>query len=110
MASVPEAGADWPRAYIRHPCQHRGVRASEPLTDISVSLGFCSKPPSHFVARIGRSGWLEGWGWTIEEALASLAARACELDLALVLEQAGRDQASVVAWLAARAPVPTLEG
>ena len=86
------------------------MRDPEPLTDIPVSLGYRSKPPSHFVARIGHSGWLEGWGWTIDEALASLAARACEMDSPLVLEQAGRDQASVLAWLSARAPVPTLDG
>jgi hypothetical protein len=67
-----------------------------------VSLTYPSEPPSHFVARLGNSGWLEGGGWTIEDALTSLAACAYELAPPVLIEATGQDRASIFTWLSAR--------
>lgn len=48
-------------------------------------------------------------GWTEEQALASLAARICELKPEEVLTEAGTTSISVATWLIARAPMPRLE-
>jgi hypothetical protein len=94
---------------IRFTCHHRGVLAPPPSSpSLSLSLSYSAELPSSYAARIGESGWLEGWGWTIDEALASLATRVCELQPSALMQHAGRDHASILAWLSADPPVPML--
>lgn len=77
-------------------------------SSVSLSLSYHAELPSSYFARIGESGWLEGWGWTIDEALASLADRVCALQPEGLMEHAGRDYTSILAWLSADPPVPVL--
>ena len=65
--------------------------------------------PKHYTARLGRTGWTEGSGFTEPEALASLA-RAVIDDPSMKLPQAvARDVPSVVAWFATANSEATLD-
>ena len=74
-----------------------------------VHLLYNPGPPEHYTARLGRTGWTEGSGFTEPEALASLA-RAVIDDPSMKLPQAvPRDVPSVVAWLATANSEATLD-
>jgi hypothetical protein len=80
-----------------------------PDPDLRVSVLYTRKLPAHYVARLGRSGWFEGWGWTLEESLADLTRHVLELAPAPVLSRIGTDQATVHSWLVDQAPTPLLD-
>lgn len=74
-----------------------------------VHLLYSPGPPEHYTARLGRTGWTEGWGFTEPEAFASLA-RAVLDDPSVKRPQAvSRDVESVAAWLATASSEATLD-
>jgi len=74
-----------------------------------VHLLYSPGPREHYTARLGRTGWTEGSGFTEPEALASLA-RAVIDDQSMKLPQAvARDVPSVLAWLATANSEATLD-
>ena len=74
-----------------------------------VHLLYIPGPPEQYTARLGRTGWTEGWGFTEPEAFASLA-RVVLDDPSIKLPQAvPRDVPSVVAWLETASSEATLD-
>ena len=74
----------------------------------SLVMIYRPRRPGHYVARLGHSGWLEGWGWTPDEALASLASAVVELP-PKGLPEGARDHRSVFEYLSMNAPPATLD-
>lgn len=60
--------------------------------------------PSGYLARLGRGGWYEAHGWTIDEALTALAELIRADPPAEVPADALSDVAATVEWLRGRAP------
>lgn len=75
----------------------------------AVTLLYEPGPPARYVARLGDGGWCEGWGWDVDEAVASLA-RAIEQvqPSGQVPVEAPVDRQCLVAWLTEEAPAPIL--
>ena len=74
-----------------------------------VHLLYSPGPPEQYTARLGRTGWTEGCGFTEPEAFAGLA-RAVLDDPSVKLPQAvPRDVESVAAWLATASSAATLD-
>ena len=74
-----------------------------------VHLLYTPGPPEHYTARLGRTGWTEGWGFTEPEAFASLARAVLDNPSMRLPQAVSRDVPSVVAWLATARSDATLD-
>jgi hypothetical protein len=59
--------------------------------------------PRRYVGRVGETGWYEGWGWTVDQALEDLARVIREIGIPDFVPTAARaDKSNLVAWLGRR--------
>lgn len=79
------------------------------LEDRVVELIYWHGPPPHFIARLGRSGWAEGWGWTEASAIRDLARKVRDQPPAIVPPSALESLEATVAWLQAGLTEPVLD-
>jgi hypothetical protein len=79
------------------------------MPNASVTLLYHADEPQRYVARLGATGWYEGWGWTVDQALEDLARVGRDVGLPDLLPTAARaDESKLVAWLRRRAGEPVL--
>lgn len=74
-----------------------------------VEVIFCPDSPQHYVARFGRDGWSEAWGWSETEALRNLARALADAhpdDVPISRQFAAR---GMIAWLRSGYDVPIVE-
>jgi hypothetical protein len=95
-------------ASVRRSWDYRPVTLGE-HADPLLTLVYVPRTPSHYVARLGDSGWLEGWGWSVEEALASLADRVYELAPTALPSGVGANPTAILEWLRVEVPMPVLD-
>lgn len=79
------------------------------MAKASVSVLYYSRPPQHYVARLGATGWCEGWGWTVDEAVEDLARVIADVGVPPVGPAvAPIDHPRLVAWLRRHVGEPVL--
>lgn len=72
-------------------------------------LLYAPGPPEQYTARLGRTGWAQGWGSTEPEALTSLARVLLDDQSSKVPQAVTRDLPGVLAWLATAHVEATLD-
>ena len=82
------------------------------MTDPAPILELMYEPghPGHFIARLGRGGWLESFGWTEQEALEYLAASVIESPPEYLPAGARGSAAIVLEWFETLRREPILNG
>lgn len=80
------------------------------MGEANVTLIYRPGPPSDYLARLGASGWCEGGGFSVEEAIEDLARVVREVQpLDQVPAHTLADHARLMAWLNSRASTPILD-
>ncbi len=70
------------------------------MDDPLVRLFYEPRAPSHYVAKLGPTGWLEGFGWTQAQAFDALAASVMEHPPSSAPPAALASTEALVVWLA----------
>jgi len=65
--------------------------------------------PDGYRAQLGTHGWLETWGWTVEEALDQLARILASDRSRDILPDAAMSCDAIRCWLADNAPLPMFD-
>jgi hypothetical protein len=74
-----------------------------------VTLLYRPDAPAHYVARLGRGGWCEGWGWDAEAAIEDLARVVEDVQPTDVPHAALAAHAALAGWLQRRVSCAELE-
>ena len=64
-----------------------------------VTLIYRPKAQAHYVARLGRGGWCEGWGWNPDDAVADLGRVIQDVRPTGVPSRALADREVLLEWL-----------
>ena len=79
------------------------------MAPADVTLLYRPGPPARYVARFGHTGWCEGWGWKVDEALDDLAGAIEGLRSSEVPPEMLSDRRELARWLRQRSSDAVLD-